>query len=235
MQADISRLAWALVLGSGLLLAPAARALPPDRVVLLEPGQGRFERLPPGGWTATSLDPKVVEAQAFETEELHLMPVGEGVGLVLLACPAIQGLQLWRVRVGGSPEAHRPDPVGLAGPCGCGQEGTWPLRCKVRDATCLEALRTWLSEAEIGADELVLELEVAAVQALLRDLARRVERAGFRDIRLAFAAGNLRLEGELADRASWRGLVVALYEGMVGRLVLDDRLGLRSQAGQEAR
>ncbi|HOX46249.1 MAG TPA: hypothetical protein PK668_21780 [Myxococcota bacterium] len=215
------------------LLAPAS-ARPPQKAVLLEPGPGRFEPGATGGWRALSLDPAVVEAQAFETDEVFLTPRGEGVGRLLLYHPEVRGLLVWQVRVGGPAEPRRPAPGPLAGPCGCGAEGTYPLHCQVRSAECLEALRALLADADLSVEDVRLELAgVPAMQALLRDLGQRLEKAGIQGVKLAFSGANLKVEGEVADRAAWGRLVGALYDGMVGALVLDDRVLIRSEAGQE--
>lgn len=229
--------AWGLLASLVVALggvAPAG-ARPPQRAVLLEPGPGRFEPGASGGWTALSLDPEVVGAQAFETDEVFLTPREEGVGRVVLYHPRVRDLVVWQVRVGPGAEPRRPDPRPLAGPCGCGADGRYPLACQVKTEACLDALRALLADADLGTADLRVELaSLPAVQALLRDLGQRLARAGFPGVGLRFVGANLRVEGEVADRAAWGRLVGALYDGMLGALVLDDRLVLRSEVGQKA-
>ncbi len=215
----------------GLLLACQARALPPERVIALEPGADRFEKGLPGKWTAVSENPKVVEVEAFETAEVHLQARGEGTALVMLINRSIGHLVFWKVRVGGGKSApSRPDPSGLQGPCNCGRGG-YPLSCSVAGLECVEALRGLLEKSDLTTADLRLKFTVQGLQALLRDFQPRLAREGFGQIALAFSGVNLRTEGTLPDEAAWRRLMLVLYRGMVGKLLLDDRTRMAPGGG----
>lgn len=203
-----------------LFLSTTARALPPDRVVFLEIGGDTFEKGPEGSWVATSTDAKVVEAKYFPAAEVHLLAKAEGTVLVVLTNRVIGQAKFWEVRVGKEKPA-RPDPAVLKDACGCHK---YPLECQVKNSKCLEALRRFVKGTDLTTDDLRLTYNVEGLQALLKDLLPRLEQGGFKDTKLAFLGANLRIQGAVENEAAWRRLLVCIYRGMLGRLVIEDRV-----------
>jgi hypothetical protein len=201
--------------------------------VTLAPGSDGFQPGPVGKWTAASQDPEVVEAQAFDTAEVHLIAGKPGTTLVLLINHAIGQVFVWQVRVGTDEAGDEPGSLEpLRATCAC-ELATRPLRCTVADLKCLEALRAALEHSRLTASELRLTYTVPGLQALLRDLQQRLAAAGFADIQVAFSGANLRVEGRVADEAAWQRLVVVLYRGMVGRMLLEDRVQIGPVSGPQ--
>jgi hypothetical protein len=203
-----------------LLLPAAAGALPPDRVICLEEGGDTFIKAPEGSWVATSTDEKVVESEYFPAAEVHLLAIEKGTALVILTNRVLGQAKFWEVRV-GKRNPPRPDPKVLKEACGC---SSYPLECQVRSQKCVEALRVFLKGSGLTTGDLRLTYNVAGMQALLKDLESRLRRDGFEGVRLAFLGANVRIEGEVADEAAWRKLLVCVYHGMLGRLVLENQV-----------
>jgi hypothetical protein len=203
-----------------LLLSTTARALPPDRVIYLEKGGDKFEKGPEGSWEATSTDEKVVKSKYYPAAEVHLQAQGEGNTLVILTNRVLGQAKFWEVRVGGE-KPDRPDPKVLKDACGC---SSYPLVCQVKSGKCVVALRGFLNDSGLTTDDLRLTYDVAGMQALLKDLESRLEKDGFKDIKLAFLGANLRIKGEVADEAAWQKLLACIYRGMLGRLVIENQV-----------
>ncbi len=203
-----------------LLLPTAAGALPPDRVVCLQKGGDTFVKAPAGSWAANSTDERVVKSKYFPAAEVHLLAVGEGTALVVLTNRVLGQVKFWEVRV-GKKSPPRPDPRVLKEACGC---SSYPLDCQVKSQKCVEVLRGFLKDSGLTTDDLRLTYNVEGLQALLKDLQSRLEPEGFKDIQLAFLGANLRIKGEVADEAAWRKLLVCIYNGMLGRLVLENQV-----------
>jgi hypothetical protein len=208
-----------------LLLPAAARALPPDRVVFLETGGDTFEKGPAGSWVATSTDAGVVEAEYFPAAEVHLLAKGEGTALVVLTNRVIGQAKFWEVRV-GKQKPDRPDPAVLKDACGC---SSYPLECQVKNSKCLEALRRFVKGTDLTTNDLRLTYNVEGLQALLKDLQSRLEQGGFKDTQLAFLGANLRIQGEVEDEEAWRRLLVSIYHGMLGRLVIENKVRIKKK------
>lgn len=206
-----------------LLLSTTARALPPDRVVFLEIGGDTFIEGPEGSWVATSTGAEVVEAKYFPAAEVHLLAKAEGTVLVILTNRVLGQAKFWEVRVGKQKRA-RPDPAVLRDACGCYK---YPLECQVKNLKCLDVLRRFVKDTDLTSDDLRLKYNVEGLQALLRDLQTRLEKAGFEGMNLAFLGANLRLLGKVEDEDAWRRLLVCLYRGMVGKLVIENRVKIR--------
>lgn len=203
-----------------LLLPAAAGALPPDRVVYLERGGDTFMKGPEGSWEAQSLDAKVVESKYFPAAEVHLQAIAEGAALVILTNRVLGQAKFWEIHV-GQQKPSRPDPKVLKEDCGC---SSYPLQCRVHSGKCLEALRRFVTGTDLTTDDLRLTYNVEGLQALLKDLQSGLEREGFKDIKLAFLGANLRLQGRVEDEAAWRRLLVCIYWGMLGRLVIENQV-----------
>jgi hypothetical protein len=211
----------ARLLAAALLLLPAAAgALPPDRLVYLEEGGDTFVKAPEGSWTATSTDEKVVKSEYFPAAEVHLLAIAKGTALVILTNRVLGQAKFWEVHVGHK-KLDRPDPKVLGGACGC---ASYPLECRVKSQKCVEALRGFLKDSGLTTDDLRLTYNVAGMQAVLKDLESRLRQEGFEGIRLAFLGANLQIRGEVADEAAWRKLLVCIYHGMLGRLVLENQV-----------
>jgi len=206
-----------------LLLSTSARALPPDRVVFLEVGGDTFKSGPEGSWVATSTDAGVVEAKYFPAAEVHLTAKAEGTALVVLTNRVLGQAKFWEVRVGKKKPA-RPDPAVLKDACGCFK---YPLECQVKNSKCLEALRRFVKGTDLTTNDLRLKYNVEGLQALLKDLLSRLEKSGFKDTKLAFLGANLRISGEVEDEGAWRRLLVCIYRGMLGRLVMENLVKIR--------
>ncbi|MBN2497244.1 MAG: hypothetical protein JXR96_21810 [Deltaproteobacteria bacterium] len=215
--------AWAIFMGLLAMPAPAA-PLPPERVVCLEVGQDHFIRGWRGDWIASSDHPERVEVRAFEHGEVHLLARAAGKALIVLYSAELRNASIFEVRIGPSAiEPAKPDPGDVRAACGCEQrEKRW--HCKVEHMRCIEAMRIFLERSDIQADDLRLQYDVAGLQALLRDLEKRVRAAGFEGVELAFEGVRLRLGGRIEDEAAFRKLLLVLYRGMVGKLLIDDRL-----------
>jgi hypothetical protein len=212
-------IALAVILAAGL-----ARARPPDKLVLMAKDGHRFERAPLGDWTAHSLDEKVLKVRVFEPAEVFLEPVSAGRTHVLLHNRVIGQVKIWLVRVSDGAEPPgpvRPDPAALEEPCGC---GAYPLHCQLKDKRCLSALQAFLEDADLTTADVGVRFSVEGLQAVLKDLADHLKKAGFPAVELTFHGANLRLSGQVADQAAWRKLVVAIYERMVGKLIIEDKL-----------
>ena len=211
------------ILISGLILSlgSGAAAVPPDKQVRMEPGGDGFERGYQGDWTATSMEPEVVQARAFATREVHLTAGQAGSCLVLLHNQYLRQVLVWRVRVGEKPAAPDPGPVKKA--CGC-DAGQRPLDCRLTSAACLDALRAYLADSDLTSAQLRLTYTVPGLQAKARHLDARIKAAGFAGIEVGLVGTNVRLRGRVADVQAWRRLVVLVFEGFVGRLILDDQL-----------
>ena len=210
-----------------LLFSTTARALPPDRVIFLAAGDDKFEKCPQGSWVVESTDVKVVEAKYFPAAEIHLLARSEGTALVVLTNRVLGQVSVWRIRVGKEkPEPRRPDPSVLKKPCACGALKKFPVTCQVKNAKCLSALRDLFETADLTSRDLYLKYSVEGLQALLKDLQSRLEKAGHKGIQLAFLGANLRISGEVADQEAWRGLLLCIYRGMVGSLVIENRVEL---------
>jgi hypothetical protein len=203
-----------------LLISASAQALPPDRVVYLEKGGDTFAKGPEGSWVATSLDEKVVKSKYFPAAEVHLQAQGEGTALVILTNQVLGQAKFWEVRV-GQKKPDRPDPKVLKDACGC---SSYPLKCQIKSEKCVQALRGFFRESALTTDDLWLTYSVEGMQALLKDLELRLQKDGFKDIKVAFFGANLRIKGEVADEAAWRKLLACVYRGMLGRLVLENKV-----------
>jgi len=200
-----------------LLVATTARALPPDRVVYLENGGDKFVKGPEGSWKANSTDEGVVKSKYFPAAEVHLQAQGEGTALVILTNRVLGQAKFFLVHV-GKKKPERPDPEVLKDPCGC---SGYPLKCRIKDKKCIKALRGFLKDSGLTTADLWLTYSVEGMQALLKDLQARLEQDGFKDIRLAFLGANLRIKNAPKDDAAWRRLLICIYRGMLGRLVLE--------------
>lgn len=221
--------AFALLLALLVTFGRPAGAVPPDQTVRLAAEDGVFLRVPPGDWQATSTDENVVRVQVFDTAEAFLESRGSGSALVLVTNPVLRQIKVWRVRVAESkPDRVMPDPSVLAKPCGCGRKGSYPVRCKVRTVACVRALRALLTRGDLTADDVGIVYTVEGMQALLQDLKVRLAKAGYPDIELAFEGANLRLRGRVANEKSWRALMLEVYRGMVGKLLISHELEIAS-------
>ena len=203
-----------------LLISTSAGALPPDRVVYLQKDGDTFQKGPEGSWVATSLDEKVVKSKYFPAAEVHLQAQAEGTALVILTNRVLGQAKFWEVHVGKSKPAH-PDPKVLEDACGC---SSYPLVCEVKSKKCVEALRGFFKDSGLTTDDLRLTYYVAGMQAVLKDLESRLQNDGFKDIKLAFFGANLLIKGEVADEDAWRKLLASIYRGMLGRLVLENKV-----------
>lgn len=203
-----------------LLLSASAWALPPDRVVYLEKGGDAFVKGPQGSWVATSTDEKVVKSKYFPAAEVHLQAQGEGTALVILTNRVLGQAKFWEVHV-GKQKPDRPDPKVLKEVCGC---SSYPLKCQVKSDKCVEVLRGFFKDSALTTDDLWLTYSVEGMQALLKDLESRLQKDGFKDIKIAFLGANLRIVGEVADEVAWRKLLTSVYHGMLGRLVLENKV-----------
>jgi hypothetical protein len=206
-----------------LLISTTARAIPPDRVVYLEKGGDKFEKGPEGSWEATSTDEGVVKSKYFPAAEVHLQAQGEGTALVILTNRVLGQAKFFQVHV-GKKKPERPDPKVLEDACGC---SSYPLVCRVNSEKCVEALRGFLNGSGLTTDDLRLTYNVAGMQALLKDLESRLQKDGFKDIKLAFLGANLRIAGEVTDETAWQELLACIYRGMLGRLVLENKVKIR--------
>ena len=201
-----------------LLISTSAGALPPDRVVYLQKDGDTFQKGPEGSWVATSLDEKVVKSKYFPAAEVHLQAQAEGTALVILTNRVLGQAKFWEVRVGKQKPA-RPDPAVLKDDCGCFE---YPLECQVKNSKCLEALRRFVKGSDLTTNDLRLTYNVEGLQALLKDLLSRLKQGGFKDTKLAFLGANLRIQGQVEDEEAWRRLLVCIYRGMLGRLVMEN-------------
>jgi hypothetical protein len=203
-----------------LLLSTSARALPPDRVVYLQKDGDIFVKGPEGSWVATSSDEQVVKAKYFPAAEVHLQAQGDGTALVILTNRVLGQAKFWEIHV-GKKKPERPDPKVLEDACGC---SSYPLKCQVKSEKCVDALRGFFKGSPLTTDDLWLTYSVEGMQALLKDLESRLQKNGFKNIKLAFLGANLRIKGEVADEAAWRKLLACIYHGMLGRLVLENNV-----------
>lgn len=204
-----------------LALSSPATAIPPDRVIRMEAGSDRFEKGYRGDWVATSLQADLVEAQAFDTAEVHLTAKKAGTCLVLLHNPILRQVAIWRVEVDVHPPSADPAPVQKA--CAC-DPGLRPLACRLVSVACIDSLRSYLGSAGLSTDELRLTYTVQGLQIMAKALEERIAAAGFTGIELGFVGTNVRLKGIVTDRQAWSRLVLLVYEGFLGRLILEDEL-----------
>jgi hypothetical protein len=216
-------IAWLFVsLGSAALVW----AVPPDKIVLIKPGSHQFQAVPAGSWKAVSSDSKVVKIELFETNELFIEALAEGQALILLTNRVLGQVKVWKVRV-TSDEAVKVDKpsTSLAKACSCGSLEKYPLTCQVKTTDCLDVLDKFISKSSLTASDIkIVYSSTQVIQALLQRIQQKVATAGFTDIKLSFWGANLRIQGKLSDPTKYHALLVAIYQGMIGKLVLDDKL-----------
>lgn len=207
----------------GILLAAQASAVPPDKIVYLKLGESRFEHGPQGHWLAESLDPQIVKARAFETEEVFLTGKKAGQTLMLLSNKSVHEVLFWKVIVGSETVTSPiPETSSIEKKCKC-DLATKPISCRVLDKACVEALRQWIAKSNLQADGLRLVYTAQSLQEVLKGISGRLNKEGLAEVKLVFAGANLRVEGTLSDHAAWKRLMQIIYEGMVGKLLLEDR------------
>lgn len=212
-----------LIYLAAVFLTSNAQAVPPDRLVLMAPGDDRFEKAPQGDWEAVSSNPQVVKARCFDTAEVYLQAGSSGSALVLLANQVLGQIKVWRVKVSGDSKAVKPDPALLKKLCACQGSG-YPITCRVENSACLGKLRELLQDSDLAADDIKILYSVEGLQALLRDLAAATKSGGHRGVEFAFSGANLRITGQVPDKQAWHRLILAIYAEMVGKLVIDNRV-----------
>jgi hypothetical protein len=218
-----------LALLAGTVAWPAySSAIPPERVVLMEAGDAKYELAGQGSWVAESTNPKVVKVKYIKTAEVAevLLEAGEaGTALIVFTNKVIDRFSIWKVRVADKkPVERKPDPSSLSGLCECGMGGKYPIRCTVKNAECLEALRKLFQDSDLINKDVWVKYNIPGAQALLRYMQAKVAEAGFKDVELALGGGNLRITGRVADEPARRKLLLLVYQHMVGKFMPDDRL-----------
>jgi len=215
-----------LALLAGTLAWPASSlAIPPERVVLMKAGDAKYVLAGHGSWVAESTNPKVVKAKYFKTAEVFLEAGEPGPAMILFTNKVSHRLSIWKVRVAEKkPVEKKPDPSFLAGLCDCGMGGKYPIRCTVKHIECLEALRKLFRDSDLNNKNVWVKYDIAGAQALLKDMQAKVVEAGFKDVELALAGGNLRITARVADEPAHRKLLLLVYENMVGKFMPDDRI-----------
>lgn len=220
----VNRRAWVWIVFA-ICLTGSARAVPPDRVIWLEPGTDRFEKGPPGKWEIKSSDENVVRAEYFETAEVHLQAAAVGQAVLLLLNRSIEQLEVWKVRVGlKAAEPLMPDRPERKGVCSCKQVSGNHLSCEVADEPCLRSLAEWLRNVDLTVPDVEVRYTIPGLQALLRRIRSRLDQTAFKEIEVAFVGANLRLTGSVPDEKRFQELILSVYEAMVGKLVIEDRV-----------
>jgi len=208
-------------------------AIPPERVVLMEAGDAKYELAGFGSWVAESTNPKVVKAKYFKTAEVFLEAGEPGTALIIFTNKVIDRFSIWKVRVAEKkPVERKPDPSFLAGLCDCGMGGKYPIRCTVKNAECLEALRKLFQDSDLNSKSVWVKYDIVGAQTLLKDMQIKVAEAGFKDVELALVGGNLRITARVADEPARRKLLLVVYQHMVGKFVPDDRIKIEPAAAK---
>ncbi len=211
------------------LISPAALAVPPHAVVALAPGDDVILPRPRGEWTATLEGPPVVEFSVLETDEVFFHAREAGSALLLWQNRVLRAVQVWEMRVVAHPAEAKPVAIPPAAAGCCQKSGDDVLECQVDGPGCLAALAEFLSHPELDPGKVQVRYTVAGLQAQLVRLEKALQEAGLTGIRLAFRGATLSLSGAVADEATRRRALLALYRGMVGKLLVEDELRL-SQA-----
>lgn len=212
------------------LSAATAGALPPEKVLFMAPNDARYVRTAKGSWVVESSDEKVARASYFKPGEVLIETGTKGTALVTLSNDVIGQFLVWQVVVADKSRAERPDPTVLAGPCGCGRGGDYPLRCTVKSSACLDALRGFFEKGGLSTADVRVIYEIQAAQSLLKQMQAAVEKAGFEGVQLAMVGANLRVKAAVADEKLRRKLLLLIYYQMVGKLVLDDQITVAKSA-----
>ncbi|NMB76310.1 MAG: hypothetical protein GYA21_14410 [Myxococcales bacterium] len=211
------------------LISPAAMAVPPHAVVALTPGDDVILPRPRGEWTATLEGPAVVEFSVLETDEVFFHAREAGGALLLWQNRVLRAAQVWEIRVVAHPIEAKPVAIPPAAAGCCRKTEDDVLDCQVDGPSCLAALADFLSHPELDPGKVQVRYTVAGLQAQLLRLEQALREAGLAGIRLAFRGATLSLTGEVADEAARRRVLLILYRGMVGKLLVEDGLQL-SQA-----
>ncbi len=201
-----------------------AFALPPEKVVILATGDARYVKAAYGRWEVISTDEKVARAGYFKPNEVLIEAGKPGTALISLNNDIINQFLVWKVIVGDKPTAERPDPSVLAGPCGCGRDGSYPVSCTVKNTACLDALRELFTKSDLSTEDVRVIYGIPAAQALLKQMQIAVEKAGYDGVELALVGANLRVKAAVADENERRKLLLLVYRNMIGKLVLDDKI-----------
>ncbi len=210
---------------SCLLWLPAiAFALPPGKVVLLTAGDARYEKAAQGSWEVVSTDEKVARVSFHKPNEVLIEAGRPGIALVTLNNNIIGQFLVWKIVVGDKQTARRPDPSVLAGSCGCGRGGSYPVSCTVKSSACLDALRKLFAASDLSTKDVRVIYEIQTAQELLKQMQAALLDAGFKGVELAFVGANLRVKASVADKKERRKLLLAVYGNMIGKLILDDEI-----------
>ncbi len=219
-----------LIFTISLLWAAQSLAIPPDKIVYLKEGEGRFEPGPHGHWLAEPYEPNVLDAKAFDTSEVFLKGKAKGQTLLLLSNKSLGETLFWKVVVGADSGSRKEaDTSRIEKTCKC-QVDSKPVSCRVLDKKCMQALREWIQSSDVQADELRLVYSAQSLQEVLKSIDRTLAKAGLDGLTISFSGVNLRVEGALNDRAAWRKLMKIIYEGMIGKLLLEDKTNILDES-----
>jgi hypothetical protein len=216
-------------------LSSAVLAWPVNARLELAVGEEKFQKLTPDAWLEVE-DPRVAEAELFETWEVML--TGKAPGSTLVLVHAEDKVMVWRVTVRAAGAAVQAaaapppeDPLAAARKaCGEGMkvEGE-SLTATIRDERCRQALHALLQQDRFLARDLDLTFEVAPLQAQLRAVQQGISRTGA-PVEAAYLGAGLLLKGR-ATAAQHRRILWEVFRASVGRIALEDRIEIEGAEG----
>lgn len=223
-----------LLLGSLLLVAGAARALPVDRTLELSLSDPKFLRQ--SYVEAFEVDPPdLADAEQMPSMEILVTPKRAGEGLLYLyenGC-----LEVFRLVVtdpkAPPADAATPSKAKLGGLWKAAEavcpevedhfvEGEHFLHAQIPDGICRAALLDLLAAAPYTAGHLRLVFSIPALQAQLGAMQAQLARAGgFEGVQLLYAGASLVMKGKVKAETRHRALK-AIWPVTVGRLNVED-------------
>lgn len=207
-------------------LAVPAWALPHDARVKLSPGTERFLKAGFPLVSAVVDPPGAFQAEGLGSGEVYVtIPPGAKGPATLLAVGADR-LFAWDVCIGEDPACAAASPI-LAARSACPDlreitdDGKNYWAATLKDAKCLEALRTALAHADVPGEKLRLVLEEGVSLPLFRQVSESITKdplcAG---LTAGFYGPTLKLSGKAPRKAVDHALLVA-FRAMPGRLSFD--------------
>lgn len=215
---------------AALLLSAPAAAWPVDLFVDVAPREETFVRFEGVEWVEV-LDPKVATAEAFPSGEV-LVSGGEQAAETLVMIYGQGRFSVWKVRVARPAERKAPQAEPSQVLQRCPKPVLEPGRvvARVDSEPCRLALRTFLEQGAVRADQTDLTFELTALQGQLRDLEAGLEALKLSGkVQLRYLGAGLVLEGAVSQEEH-RRLLWELFRRSAGRAALEDRLTLPEPA-----
>jgi hypothetical protein len=195
-------------------------AWPVDMVHDVEPGREKFVKVKAVEWAEVE-DAAVATVEVMESGEVLLTAVKPGRTLALLYAEG--RFAVWRVRVGGKPEAPSPDAAKKA----CPDLKLTPadetrLTVTVQSEGCWKALHALLEGDAFTARELDLTFDAKVLQSQLKAIQAGLKKG----VASKYVGAGLVLEGEVTP-AEHRQTLWMVFKKSVGRVALEDRLEVK--------